>query len=47
MFLTIYLAYFKIFTIIFSRRDLIIKKKDSENVPTQIHDYERRLCSQT
>jgi len=22
-------------------------KTDSENVPTQIHDFERRLCAQT
>ena len=33
---------------IFCRRYLIIKKKNySENVPTQIHEFERRLCAQT
>ena len=35
------------FYFIFRRRYLIIKKTDSENVPTQIHDFERRLCTQT
>ena len=32
----------------FRRCNLIKKKKnDSENVPTQIRDFERRLCTQT
>ena len=35
------------FYYIFRRRYLIIKKKDSENVPTQINDFKRRLCTQT
>ena len=35
------------FYFIFRRRYLIIKKTDSENFPTQIHDFERRLCPQT
>ena len=36
------------FYYIFRRSYLMIKKKtDSENVPTQIHDFERRLCTQT
>jgi len=36
-----------IFFDIFRRRYLMIKKTDSENEPTQIHDFERRLCAQT
>ena len=36
-----------IFFDIFRRRYLIIKKTDSENVSTQIHDFECRLCAQT
>ena len=39
MFINIKLVYFRIFTIFFD--------VDSENVPTQIYDYERRICSQT
>ena len=31
----------------FRRRYLIIKKTDSENIPNQIHDFERRLCTKT
>ena len=30
------------FYLIFRRRYLIFKKTDSENVPAQIHDFERR-----
>ena len=33
------------FYFIFRRRYLIIKKNDTENVPTQIHGFERRLCT--
>ena len=40
---TVYNFYF-----IFRRRYLMINKKtDSENAPTQIHDFERRLSPQT
>ena len=35
------------FYFIFRRRYLIIKKNNSENVPTQILNFERRLCTQT
>ena len=31
----------------FRRRYFIIYKTDSVNVPTQIHDFERRLSTQT
>ena len=34
------------FKIIFCRR-YFIKKIDSENVPTQFHDFELRICAQT
>ena len=46
MFKNIQLVYYRIY--IFCRRYLIIKKKpNSENVPPQIHEFERRLCAQT
>ena len=32
---------------IFCRRYLIIQKSDSKNVPSKLHDFERRLCTQT
>ena len=35
------------FYFIFRRRYSIIKKKHTENVFTQIRDFERRLCTQT
>ena len=35
------------FYFIFHRRYLIFIFTGSENVPTQIHDFERRLCAQT
>ena len=38
------LNYFKF---IFCRRYFIIQKTDSVNVPTQIHDFKRRLSTQT
>ena len=42
------LVYYRIFTIFFRRRYLItLKKPNSENLPTQIHEDERRLCAQT
>ena len=42
MFLTIKLVYCKIFTFFNN-----FEKTDSENGPTQNHDFERRLCTQT
>ena len=35
------------FYFVFRCRYLIVKKTDSENPPTQIRDFERRLCTQT
>ena len=45
MFLKIWLLYY--FKFSFRRRYFIIYKTDSVNVPTQIHDFERRLSTQT